>query len=198
MTIYFYSHKPESYKINNWRHVFSQWYNLQFIGGESIYDLTNIINKEDYSKYLLNKPFYCREQWMMACKILIFANDVNRDYNIDLLENGILKTNNPAVIKSIGRKTKGFDNNIWDIWKFKVVVNGNYLQFSQDKGLQAILLGTGKDELVEASPYDNIWGIGYSEYDAKKVDRKLWGSNLLGKAIMEVRDYIIDKEKIQN
>ena len=41
--------------------------------------------------------------------------------------------------------------------------------------------------LVEASPYDNIWGIGISVKDA--FEGKEWqGNNLLGKLLTKLRD----------
>jgi ribA/ribD-fused uncharacterized protein len=45
---------------------------------------------------------------------------------------------------------------------------------------------TGDRELVEASPEDRIWGIGFTEKDAKENGER-WGQNLLGKALVEVR-----------
>jgi len=46
--------------------------------------------------------------------------------------------------------------------------------------------------LVEASPYDKIWGIGMS-VDNENIENPLtWkGLNLLGFALMEVRDELI-------
>ncbi|OAQ81364.1 hypothetical protein VFPBJ_03948 [Purpureocillium lilacinum] len=52
--------------------------------------------------------------------------------------------------------------------------------------LREMLLATGEREIVEASPYDSIWGIGFTERDAEGM-REHWGENLLGKALMEVR-----------
>lgn len=43
--------------------------------------------------------------------------------------------------------------------------------------------------LVEASPVDEIWGVGLSKESAKIEDPNNWrGENLLGFALMEVRD----------
>lgn len=53
-------------------------------------------------------------------------------------------------------------------------------------GLRQRLLQMGDRELVEASPMDKIWGIGFTEYDAED-NRQWWGLNLLGKALMEAR-----------
>ncbi|KAI1754082.1 hypothetical protein F4782DRAFT_545423 [Xylaria castorea] len=50
-----------------------------------------------------------------------------------------------------------------------------------------VLLATGTRELVEASPFDHIWGIGFGAKDAGNR-RSKWGLNLLGKCLMEVRE----------
>jgi ribA/ribD-fused uncharacterized protein len=69
------------------------------------------------------------------------------------------------------------------------VTQGNYHKFTVSRDAQELknmLLATGERELVEASPYDRIWGIGFAERDAEG-SRHWWGQNLLGKALMEVR-----------
>ncbi|KAL2131566.1 hypothetical protein VTI74DRAFT_4890 [Chaetomium olivicolor] len=53
--------------------------------------------------------------------------------------------------------------------------------------LKELLLRTGDRELVEASPMDRIWGIGFGAARAGTVGRERWGLNLLGKALMAVR-----------
>lgn len=71
----------------------------------------------------------------------------------------------------------------------RIVEEGNYHKFtiSEDaESLRALLLGTGERELVEASPMDRIWGVGYAERNAGQ-NRVRWGQNLLGKALMSVR-----------
>ena len=71
----------------------------------------------------------------------------------------------------------------------RIVEEGNYLKFtaSEDaEDLRAMLLATGERELVEASPRDRIWGVGFAEKNAEN-NRVRWGQNLLGKALMNVR-----------
>jgi ribA/ribD-fused uncharacterized protein len=73
--------------------------------------------------------------------------------------------------------------------KLEIVTQGNVHKFrisSNAKDLKDWLLETGDRELVEASPFDRIWGVGYAEKDAER-NRGRWGQNLLGKALMEVR-----------
>lgn len=57
----------------------------------------------------------------------------------------------------------------------------------QNGDLRKQLLATGTRDLVEASPRDRIWGIGFGWKNAEK-QRQRWGLNLLGKALVEVRE----------
>ena len=69
------------------------------------------------------------------------------------------------------------------------MLNGNWCKFSQNPGLREFLLSTGDSILVEASPYDSIWGIRLSADSPEAQDPMKWrGQNLLGFALMEVRD----------
>ena len=54
--------------------------------------------------------------------------------------------------------------------------------------LKEILLATGDHIIVEASPYDRIWGVGLSEENDDLYKGNWNGQNLLGKALMEVRE----------
>lgn len=61
------------------------------------------------------------------------------------------------------------------------------------ESMRAWLLGTGDRELVEASPTDRIWGVGFAEKNAG-ANRHRWGQNLLGKALMVVRERLRKEE----
>lgn len=51
------------------------------------------------------------------------------------------------------------------------------------------MLSTENKIIVEASPYDDVWGICLSETSPDAMDPFKWrGENLLGFALMEVRD----------
>ena len=63
-----------------------------------------------------------------------------------------------------------------------------------EASLKELLLRTGDREIVEASPYDFIWGIGFRERDAGAL-RADWGLNLLGKALMEARKILEGESK---
>ena len=76
---------------------------------------------------------------------------------------------------------------------------GNYCKFTRSTKaaeLRAKLLATGDRILAEASPRDNIWGIGMSA-EAAKQNRREWGQNLLGKALMDIRGLLRHEESVR-
>ena len=65
-----------------------------------------------------------------------------------------------------------------------------FCKFKSDENMRNKLLNTGNSHLYEASPYDKIWGIGYAKEDAINVHHSRYGQNLLGKALMLVRNLL--------
>jgi len=121
------------------------------------------------------------EHWMMAQKAELF-------HDLDIKAQ-ILAHESPGRAKELGRRIISFDQAIWEARRFDIVCQGNFHKFSQSQALQDFLLQTGERVLVEASPVDSIWGIGLAESDPKAQNPLLWpGQNLLGFALMEVRD----------
>lgn len=65
------------------------------------------------------------------------------------------------------------------------------VKFEQNPRLKDYLLATGDAVLVEAAPKDRLWGIGMGENNLDVENPKKWlGRNLLGKALMQVRDQL--------
>ena len=101
----------------------------------------------------------------------------------------ILNNNNPKDIKAYGRKVSNFNEKVWDENKEQIVLKGNILKFSQNSPLKDYLLNTKEKILVEASPYDKVWGIGMKEDSPGITGINNWkGLNLLGFALMETRE----------
>ncbi len=128
--------------------------------------------------------YCCMEQYMMAEKARLFEDH-------EVLKE-ILKSHHPKQIKELGRKVKNFDEDVWKKRRYSIILNGNFAKFLQNEDLKQFLMNTKNRVLVEASPYDKIWGIGMS-VDNKSIENPLeWkGQNLLGFALMEVRDELI-------
>ena len=100
----------------------------------------------------------------------------------------ILTSKSPAEAKKFGRKVKKYDDIEWSKKGFSFVVEGNKHKFSQHPDMKSFLLNTGNSIIVEASLFDNIWGIGMKEHE---TDPGKWkGQNQLGFALMEVRDLL--------
>jgi ribA/ribD-fused uncharacterized protein len=157
--IYFWGHNPNAIGVTET--CLSQWYDVAF--------------EVDGVKY------HTAEQYMMAQKALLFGDK-------DIF-NHIMLADNPRDYKALGRKIRNFESKIWDARKFDIVVEGNMAKFSQNNNLKEYLLSTGDAILVEASPYDRIWGIGLYPGQAAKGTIAQWrGLNFLGAALMEVRD----------
>ena len=159
--IFFWGHHQNGTRVT--QACLSQWYPAQFV----IDDIT----------------YRCTEQWMMAEKARVFGDEYNRKK--------ILEAKDPKEMKSLGRQVRNFNADVWNEKAREIVTKGNIAKFSQNPGLKAFLLNTRNMVLVEASPYDKIWGIGLDRETALKGSVDQWqGENLLGCALMEVRDWL--------
>lgn len=130
-----------------------------------------------------NIHFSSMEQYMMYQKAICFK-DTNTAENI-------LKISDVSQIKALGRLVKNYDDNHWNGVRQIVVYEGLLAKFSQNDELKNQLKATKDAILAECAVQDRIWGIGLSIKDENRFDRTKWkGQNLLGYALMKVRDKI--------
>jgi len=123
------------------------------------------------------------EQFMMAEKARVFGDE-------QLLAL-ILAATEPGEQKRLGRSVRGFDPDTWSEHRIDIVTRGNRAKFRSTTKLRDALLDTGDRTLVEASPYDIIWGIGLrADHPDATVPSRWRGQNLLGQVLMAVRDEI--------
>lgn len=122
--------------------------------------------------------FDTTEHYLMYHKALLMGdNDI---------ANAILKTKSPATIKDLGRKVKNWNEELWVKNRSQIMYNGIYLKCKFYPDILKTLLDTRDALIVEASPFDRIWGVGITagEYiNGKKPN----GLNLLGESLMAVR-----------
>lgn len=117
------------------------------------------------------------------------------------LENAekILATTDVAVIKALGRKVKGYNDGYWNGVRQLLVYEGLKEKFVQNKDLKKLLLDTEDSILAECAVNDRIWGIDLSMKDSNRLESEKWrGQNLLGYALMMVRNWINDVWVMQN
>jgi hypothetical protein len=135
--------------------------------------------------------FTSTEQWMMFMKAILF-----RDFSI---AQTILNASDPFNVKKLGRAIKLFDESVWSVHKKNIMIAGLVLKFSQNDYLKKILLLSGNSTLVEASPFDGIWGIKMNATQAMKLkakDARDWtmrstsDKNNLGKSLCETRTIV--------
>ncbi len=134
------------------------------------------------STFIVDGVEFCTcEQYMMYKKALMF-----HDYEI---ASKVMKTTKPKEQKALGREVSNFDKDVWEKYCREIVYDANVAKFTQNPDMMDELMFTVGKTLVEASPYDSIWGIGLAGDDPLAQDRSTWkGTNWLGEAIQRVRD----------
>lgn len=81
----------------------------------------------------------------------------------------------PKEAKSLGRQPGLREG--WDEMRDDVMRRGVWAKFTSNSVLSLLLLSTGEEALIEASPYDYYWGCGANGT----------GENRLGQILMETR-----------
>lgn len=159
--VFFWRHVPTVDGPGPW--MFSQWYRSPFV-----------VDGQTYAT---------AEHWMMAGKARLFGDDEAAAR--------IVASTDPAEAQAIGREVSGFDERAWSKASRDIVVTGNLHKFSQHEAARSHLLATGDSVLVEASPHDLVWGIGWRAEDPQAAEPTAWrGRNLLGFALMDVRSLL--------
>ncbi|MCD8149411.1 MAG: TIGR02452 family protein [Clostridiales bacterium] len=168
--------KPEPQFVFFWHEYdengcFSNWYESPFVIDDFCYSYV--------------------EQYLMAQKAKWFHD--SKAYT------SILKTDSPRKCKRIGKTVTPFDNTVWCSVRYDVLKTGVRAKFTQNEELKRKLLSTGQSIIAEASPYDNIYGIGIAADVASGLSPAEWpGRNLLGHALMEVRAELTESMRMED
>ena len=168
--LFFWGHRPaKDGRIT--KSCFSQWY-------ESPFDAAGV-------------TYPSAEHYMMAAKAALFGDAQTRER--------ILAAKTPGAAKALGRQVVGFGEDVWAKERMRIVVDANLGKFTRNAQLSDFLLNTGDQVLVEASPVDRVWGIGLPAEDPDTHHPSRWrGLNLLGFALMEVRDVLARHPRIDS
>jgi ribA/ribD-fused uncharacterized protein len=152
--------------------------------------LSNFFTETPFTDPATGTVYKTSEHYFMTQKALKFASEKNK--NADLAKQIPLCASSKEA-KQLGRQVKDFSESVWATVRFDTMVQGLRMKFAQNPVYRDRLLATNSAILVEASPYDKLWGIGMSATGAKKLTESelnavLASRNLLGKALMVVRE----------
>lgn len=120
------------------------------------------------------------ECFMMFCKAHLFK---------DVLTAELIRNEpDPARCKALGRQVKPFDDKVWKEKCRRYVFIGLLEKARQHKHIGDYLLSTEDAILVEASPFDGLWGAKVAASDPLINDPDAWpGLNWLGEEWMNAR-----------
>ena len=154
-----------------------------------------------FSQWYARKPFFINgrrystaEQYMMSEKALLFDD-------LDMYRM-IMNEPDPSLCKQYGRQVKGFTGHIWEDAFREIIFHGNLGKLQSDIEIVDALLKTENAVLIEASPYDDIYGAGMRKKELLNPDGTLktlpqnWhksgstrqAENNLGFILMGIRD----------
>jgi ribA/ribD-fused uncharacterized protein len=176
-------------------------------------DLTLFFGKDDPPSNWHPAPFVVKgiefptnEHFMMYCKARLFGDeqvaaailgdDAAAWRALQGTERAAMASRpagDPARAKALGRAVRRFDAAAWEARCRGYVKTGARAKFTQHLKLLADLLATAGTLLVEASPYDRVWGVGLSASDPRIRDRAKWrGENRLGHLLTDLREELLN------
>lgn len=126
------------------------------------------------------------EQYIMYQKCLLFGDEVSAA--------AVMATDDPAKQQKIGQGASGYIHAVWTGARQTIAMRGLLAKFRQNEELKQRLLETGDAWLVECAGSDKNWACGIRLNDDRRFDAENWnGQNILGFALMEVREMIKKK-----
>ena len=143
------------------------------------------------SNFEIDGMKFCNvEQYIMYRKCTVFGDFKAAE--------AVMATSDPETQKAIAGKAQGYNETIWNGLRQVVLTRALIAKFEQNLSLREALLKTENDYLVECARSDKIWACGLSLYDDARKDIANWrGTNILGFALMEVRE-ILKNVNFQN
>ena len=120
------------------------------------------------------------EQYLQQAKALYFNDNSTAEQ--------IMATSDPVKQKQLGKTVLNFDFSTWQGAVPDILMKGLRAKFGQVDHCKDFLTSTEGKTLGEANGWDKFFGIGMSLQHPKVWQKELWGRNLLGESLMEVRD----------
>jgi hypothetical protein len=99
----------------------------------------------------------------------------------------IRQAEKPKIAANMGRAREHKMREDWEEVKDDYMRLAVLYKFSQNEGIREILLGTGKEIIIEATTDDYCWGEGTEKN----------GKNMLGRILMEVRNALRCRDDLE-
>lgn len=118
-------------------------------------------------------------------------------FNDSVTARDIMDNFRPNKLEELGRKIRNYDLHSWSRYCRSYLRQGNFAKFSQNPNIRQQLIDNVRNgELVYAVVDDCLLGVGLKDEDGRLYQKKSWkGKNLLGRALMEVRDMLMKNEQ---
>ncbi len=102
------------------------------------------------AKFTLHRfEYHSSEQFLHQKKAILFKDEKSA---------ARIMASTAAECKNLGRKVSNFNMNIWKVKCKYIMKDGLTAKFSQHRQCFKVLEATNNTVLVEASPYDKLWG----------------------------------------
>lgn len=132
--------------------------------------------------------FSSAEQYIMYRKCMTFGDTATAKK--------VMETDDPAQQQALARNAKGYHDVVWGGLRQVILMRALVAKFTQNEELRDALLDTGDDYLVECAHNDKLWACGERLDGSARLDIARWsGKNILGFALMEVRNMLQSQEK---
>jgi hypothetical protein len=145
-----------------------------------------------FSNHFTNAPFtmghntyICTEQRFFSRKAQLLGDEDNY--------HKIMAAKDPKKMLDLGKKIVNYTGENWEGVDYTEMLNANRQKYLQNPPVMTALMATRGTELAECCGNSSKWGIGMSLDDPEKVKRPIWGENLLGQALMTLRDEFEEK-----
>jgi ribA/ribD-fused uncharacterized protein len=191
--------KPSAYLMKNMNFYLEELKTSFNAGGLNKEDLfffwghtpkSNGVDKSCLSQWF-HSPFKYKSVTMPTAEHFMMAKKAEFFQDKEAFQR-IMQAASPHEAKMIGREVKNFNAAAWDEYAPQVVLEGNYHKFTQNRDLITYLRSTEGKILVEASPYDKIWGIGLKQDSPLAQNPNTWkGTNYLGFVLTSLRDELL-------
>ena len=148
-------------------------FNISRNGITAFFKSYSALSNHHMCRFQVNDTVYSSmEKYLMHMKANLFCDADSAE--------SIIAEDNHVRLKELGKKIKDFKVSAWLKELDSVLDKGLTAKFGQNENLGYFLRNTKEDILVEANPFDSVFGVGLSLYNPAVFNAESWkGENKL-------------------